>query len=60
VCELVDRDAIVSGAAASGTPWQHFDLGHGYCTYNYFEQCPHRYWRINTVGLKRSSSFWLA
>jgi site-specific recombinase XerC len=39
---LVDRDAIQSGAAASGTPWQHFDLGHGYCTYNFFEQCPHR------------------
>ncbi|WP_337311207.1 tyrosine-type recombinase/integrase [Candidatus Aeolococcus gillhamiae] len=39
---LVDRDAVQSGAAASGTPWQHFDLGHGYCTYNFFEQCPHR------------------
>lgn len=39
---LVDRDAVHSGAAASGTPWQHFDLGHGYCTYNFFEQCPHR------------------
>ncbi len=39
---LIDRDAIQSGAAATGTPWQHFDLGHGYCTYNFFEQCPHR------------------
>jgi integrase len=39
---LVDRDAVQSGAAASGTPWQHFDLGHGYCTYDFFEQCPHR------------------
>jgi integrase len=39
---LLDRDAVQSGAAASGTPWQHFDLGHGYCTYNFFEQCPHR------------------
>jgi hypothetical protein len=27
---LIDRGAIESGAAASGTPWQHFDLGHGY------------------------------
>jgi hypothetical protein len=27
---------------ATGTPWQYFDLGHGYCTYNFFEQCPHR------------------
>ena len=32
----------MSGAAAAGKPWQYFDLGHGYCTYNFFEQCPHR------------------
>jgi integrase len=39
---LLDRDAITSGAAATGTPWQYYDLGHGYCTYTFFEQCPHR------------------
>jgi integrase len=39
---LVDREAIESGAAAAGTPWQYFDLGHGYCTYSFFEQCAHR------------------
>jgi integrase len=39
---LVDRDAVASGAAAAGEPWQHYDLGHGYCTYTFFEQCPHR------------------
>jgi integrase len=39
---LVDREAVQSGAAATGTPWQYFDLGHGYCTYSFFEQCPHR------------------
>jgi hypothetical protein len=39
---LIDREAIESGTAASGTPWQYFDLGHGYCTYSFFEQCPHR------------------
>ncbi len=39
---LVDRGAIESGAAALGTPWRHVDLGHGYCTYTFFEQCPHR------------------
>ncbi len=39
---LLDRDAVASGAAASGEPWQHYDLGHGYCTYTFFEQCPHR------------------
>ncbi len=39
---LIDRDAVASGAAASGEPWQHYDLGHGYCSYTFFEQCPHR------------------
>ena len=39
---LIDRETVQNGAAATGTPWQYFDLGHGYCTYNFFEQCPHR------------------
>ncbi|MFE4922310.1 hypothetical protein [Streptomyces sp. NPDC056661] len=39
---LVDRDAVVSGAAANGDPWQYYDLGHGWCTYTFFEQCQHR------------------
>ena len=39
---LVDRDAVTSGQAADGQPWQYYDLGHGYCTYTFFEQCPHR------------------
>ena len=39
---LLDRDAVTSGAGAAGEPWQHYDLGHGYCTYTFFEQCPHR------------------
>lgn len=39
---LIDRDAVISGAAANGEPWQHYDLGHGWCTYTFFEQCPHR------------------
>lgn len=39
---LIDRDAVTSGAAAGGQPWQHYDLGHGWCTYSFFEQCPHR------------------
>ena len=39
---LLDRDAVASGAAATGEPWQHYDLGHGWCTYSFFEQCPHR------------------
>ncbi|MFG2979593.1 tyrosine-type recombinase/integrase [Streptomyces sp. NPDC048331] len=39
---LVDRDAVASGAAAAGEPWQYYDLGHGWCTYSFFEQCQHR------------------
>jgi integrase len=39
---LVDRDAVASGAVTAGEPWQHYDLGHGWCTYDFFEQCPHR------------------
>jgi integrase len=39
---LIDRDAVQNGAAASGEPWQYYDLGHGFCTYSFFEQCPHR------------------
>ncbi|WP_406116359.1 hypothetical protein [Streptomyces sp. NBC_01014] len=39
---LFDRDAVTTGAAATGEPWQHYDLGHGYCTYTFFEQCQHR------------------
>jgi hypothetical protein len=37
---LIDRDAVTS--AVAGEPWQHYDLGHGYCAYTFFEQCPHR------------------
>ena len=39
---LLDRDAITNGTAASGGPFEFYDLGHGYCTYTFFEQCPHR------------------
>ncbi|MHB8689502.1 MAG: tyrosine-type recombinase/integrase [Candidatus Dormibacteraceae bacterium] len=39
---LVDRQAAEDGSAAAGRPWQYFDLGHGYCTYSFFEQCQHR------------------
>ncbi|HEY9285342.1 MAG TPA: site-specific integrase [Pyrinomonadaceae bacterium] len=39
---LIDRDAVISGAAARGEPWQYFDLGHGWCTHAFFIDCPHR------------------
>lgn len=39
---LIDRDAVTAGAPATGQPWQHYDLGHGWCSYTFFEQCQHR------------------
>ena len=38
------REAHPSGfmTAATGQPWQYYDIGHGFCTYSFFEQCPHR------------------
>ena len=39
---LIDRDAVTAGAPADGQPWQHYDLGHGWCSYSFFEQCQHR------------------
>lgn len=38
---LIDQDAIKSGAAAN-QPWLFYDLGHGFCTNDFFDQCPHR------------------
>jgi hypothetical protein len=41
--ELIDRDAVLTGAAADGNaPWKYYDLGEGYCTYDFFAKCPHR------------------
>lgn len=42
VSVLIDQEVIRSGAAAAGEPWRFYDLGHGYCTYDFFDQCPHR------------------
>jgi hypothetical protein len=39
---LIDQDAVKSAAAASGEPWRYYDLGHGLCSYEFFEQCSHR------------------
>lgn len=36
---LVDQDAVRSGETA---PWMHYDLGHGYCTHDFFAACVHR------------------
>lgn len=38
---LVDQEVVRSGGATN-EPWKFYDLGHGYCTYDFFDQCPHR------------------
>lgn len=39
---LIDQQAIVQGQAAQGVPWRYYDLGHGWRSYEFFDQCPHR------------------
>src|SRR5437899_5405016 len=39
---LIDREAITSGAAANGSPWRYYELGHGWCSYEFFDKCLHR------------------
>ncbi len=38
---LIDQDAMRS-AAGEGEPWRYYDLGHGLCAYEFFDQCAHR------------------
>ncbi len=42
VSVLIDQEVIASGQAGEGRPWRYYDLGHGLCSYDFFEQCPHR------------------
>ena len=39
---LIDQEAVLNGDPTQGLPWKYYDLGHGYCTYDFFEQCEHR------------------
>lgn len=40
---LIDRESILTGAATGGEqPRKYYDLGDGYCTYDFFAKCPHR------------------
>jgi hypothetical protein len=34
---LVDQEAVRSGRATT-EPWKFYDLGHGHCTYDFFDQ----------------------
>ena len=38
---LIDQDVVRRGNT-TGDPWKLYDLGHGYCSYDFFDQCPHR------------------
>ena len=38
---VIDQDAVRRGLSDK-EPWKYYDLGHGYCTYDFFEQCAHR------------------
>jgi hypothetical protein len=38
---LIDRDVVENGRA-NFEPWKYYDLGHGLCSYDFFDQCPHR------------------
>lgn len=38
---LIGREVVVNGNAGR-EPWKFYELGHGYSTYDFFDQCPHR------------------
>ena len=38
---LIDRD-VIQGSLVGSIPWKYYDLGHGLCSYDFFDQCPHR------------------
>lgn len=38
---LIDQDTMKQ-AVAEGEPWRFYDLGHGLCAYEFFDQCAHR------------------
>ena len=38
---LIDQEKVRSGLRPEES-WKFYDLGHGYCTYDFFDQCPHR------------------
>lgn len=42
VSVLIVQDAVMEGLPQEGKPWKYFDIGHGLCQYDFFDQCPHR------------------
>lgn len=41
IAVLIDRDVVENGLTGT-EPWKYYDLGHGLCSYDFFDQCPHR------------------
>ncbi|MGO8947923.1 MAG: tyrosine-type recombinase/integrase [Ktedonobacterales bacterium] len=39
---LLDQDAVRGGAAGRGEVWKYYDLGHGFCTNDFWADCKHR------------------
>src|SRR5438132_14194678 len=39
---LIDQEAILNGDASAGKTWKYYDLGPGWCTYDFFGTCPYR------------------
>ena len=37
---LIDQDVVRRGSPPD-EPWKLYDLGHGYCSYDFFDQYPH-------------------
>lgn len=42
VAVLIDQEAVRQGGAQAGEPWRYYDVGHGHCAYDFFDECPHR------------------
>jgi integrase len=38
---LIDQEAVKKHIP-EGNAWKYYNLGHGFCTYDFFDQCPHR------------------
>ena len=60
---LIDQEAVRSGLVGN-VPWKYYDLGHGYCTYDFFDQCPHRMAAQSALSIapnpQRKASSWRA
>ena len=39
---LFDQEVVLNVEGQLQEPWKFYDLGHGFCTCDFFDQCPHR------------------